>query len=764
MVSSGSAQAQSYRFTTVTVEGNQQIDDATIEGIARIARNRALSAADLNAAYQRVAGTGFFRTVDFAPSGSRLVIRVSEYPILNVVNFEGNRRIDDEAISAVVVSRSGRVYSPVQAEADATAIAELYSSRGRLAARITPRLIERSNGRVDLAFEILEGGVIEFQRISFVGNRTFSERRLRNVVNSAQAGRLSTFFQVDNYNEQRIANDHQTLEDFYRSRGFVDAQVLSAIAEVTRERDAAYVTFTIREGQQYRFGSTDVVSEIAGIDAAAYQDAINVRSGALFSPVTLDNQIQRIERVAYVAGQRFVRADPRLTRNERDGTIDVTFALVRADRVFIERIDIQGNATTQDNVIRRQFHVAEGDPLNPREIREAATRIRQLGYFSDVQAGAVPGSSPDQAVVDVRVEEQPTGSLGFGLSYGANDGLGGNITYSESNFLGRGQSLSLSISTISTAREFDLSFTDPAIMGRDLALGLRLGLSTSTASTTASFGTEVMQFSPSLSFPLSDNGRLTVRTTLMRDEITAPGTPAANSPRLQQDWAIGPVTTVSVGWGYNFDSRRSGDTSDSRYYFRFNQDLAGLGGDRRWLRTTGLVGYEQMVFNGDVTLRVEAEAGAAVHNSGASRINERFTLSNSQMRGFMPYGMGPVGYGAESALGANDGARNGLGGNFYAVARFEAEFPLPLPQEYGFNGGVFLDVGTLWGVDSPGAICPGGTTASCVVDDRAIRATAGVSLFWTSPIGPLRFNFSTPLQSEAYDNVQRFDFMISSRF
>lgn len=756
------AQAQTYRITSVVVEGNQQIDADTIAGFARIARTRAMSAAELNAAYQRVVGTGFFRSVDFVPAGNRLTIRVQEYPLLGAVVFEGNRRIRDEQLREAVRSRPGGVYSPSLAEQDANALAEMYAAQGRLAARVTPRIIERAGGRVDLAFEIREGQVVEIQRISFVGNRSFSERRLRNAIESSQAGRLSTLFRVDNYNDARIGRDRQVLQDFYLSRGFIDAQVTAATTELSRERDGAYVTYTIREGQQYRFGGQQVVSELPGIDAAPYQAAMSNYAGNLFTPSALEVLIQQVERVGYQAGERFLRAEPRLTRNERDGTIDVVLALVRGQRVFVERIDIQGNVTTQDEVIRRQFDIAEGDPLNPREIREAAARIEALGYFSDVRVNPVQGSGADQAVVDVQVDETTTGSLGFGLSYGANDGVGANITYSETNFLGRGQHLSLTLSNLRSSRAFDLSFTEPAILGRDLALGIRIGLSTSTAASDTMFGTQVLQFSPSLTFPISEFGRLSLRTSWMRDEVIVADPPSAPDPdpinaRLRQD-AIGRVMTSSVGFTYSFDTRRNGRNPDRGFILSFGTDMAGLGGDRRWLRSTLLAGYEHRIMNGDVTLRAEFEAGVISHRSGPSRINERFVLDSSQFRGFRPYGMGPVGYGA-------DGTRQGLGGNVFAVARLDAEFPLGLPAEYNMRGGLFLDVGTLRGIDQPGTVCPAGVTISCVHDSGSIRAAAGVSLFWGSPMGPLRFNFAVPLRYErGVDRPQRFDLSLATRF
>ena len=739
------AAAQSFNFATVAVEGNRQIDAEAVANFARIPRNRSLSASELNAAYQRVAGTGFFRSVDFVPAGNRLVIRVEEYPILNFVNFEGNRRIDDDDLRTLVVSRPGRVFSPAQAEADASAIAEAYAAQGRLAARVNPRLIERGDGRVDLAFEIVEGGMVEIERISFVGNRSFSDRRLRNALQISQAGVLSFLFQSDNVSEARIAGDRQVLQDFYLSRGYVDAQVTAAVTELARERDAAFVTFTVREGQQYRLGATSVVSEIPGIDPAPYRAELRLRAGAIFSPVLLDSAIERMERVGQRAGERFLQVEPRLSRNERNRTIDVEFAIVRGERVFIERIDIQGNATTQDRVIRRQFDVAEGDPLNPREIREAATRIRELGYFSDVNVESVGGSAPDQAVVDVQVEETTTGSLGFGVSFGEREGIGANIQFTESNFLGRGQRLSLEVVTVRRGRSFNFNFTEPALMGRDLAFGLRAGLSASTASRFARFDTRELVFSPSLTFPVSEFGRLGLRYSIARDEVFNVN-PAA-SARIRRDEDLGRVITSSVGLTYTHDTRRFGADPDRGFIFRFGSDVAGLGGDRRWARSTALVGYEQRVLGGDVTLRAEGEAGAVWHRSGASRITERFELGPDQMRGFRPFGIGP----------RDRDTGDGLGGNYYAVARFEAEFPIGLPQEYNISGGAFVDIGTLWGVDRhSGADIQG--------DNRAIRAVAGLSLFWTTPLGPLRFNFSTPLRREDFDRIQRFDLTVSSRF
>lgn len=742
LASASESFAQTYRFSRVTVEGNQQIDAASIQGFARIARNRAISADELSQAYQRVAATGLFRELDFVPRGNTLVIRVRENPILNIVNFEGNRRIDNEALARIAQSRSGGIYSPAQAEADAIAIAEAYAQEGRLAARVTPRLIERAGGRVDLAFEIVEGAVAEVERISFVGNRSFSDRRLRSVVETAQTGPFRLIMRVDNYNPARVEMDRGLLLDFYRSQGFIDAQVSSALTELSRERDGVFVTFTLREGPRYRIASASVVSEVPGVDAERYQREMRLRLGTYYSPTTIDSNIQRLERLAAAEGHRFVRAEPRITRNEREGTLDVVFAMVRGERVFIERIDIQGNATTLDRVVRRQFRVAEGDPLNPREIREAADRIRALNYFSNVAVAPRGGSTPDQAIVGVELEETTTGSLSLGGSYSANDGAGLAISYSETNFLGRGQSVSLSFNTLIDSRSLEFNFVEPALLGRDLRFGLmaRYGVSTGQL---GNYDTRLMRVSPSLSFPIADYTRLEGRYTLSYDSIL--NVDAASSARIQADEAMGDVLTSSIGYTITRDTRRGGPDPDRGYVLRLSQDAAGIGGDRRWLRTTAMAGYRQTFLSGDVTFRAEVEGGAMAHFSGDSRINERFDV-RGMMRGFRPGGIGPRDLGV-----ANEDA---LGGNYYAVARFELDFPVGIPREYGIGAGVFLDVGTLWGLDNPGG----------VDDNQYIRAAAGIAILWDTPVGPLRFNFSRPLRSQAYDRIQNFDFAVSTRF
>ncbi|MEO1959833.1 MAG: outer membrane protein assembly factor BamA, partial [Paracoccus sp. (in: a-proteobacteria)] len=365
----------------------------------------------------------------------------------------------------------------------------------------------RSGNRADLVFEIREGDVTEIERISFTGNRAFSDRRLRQVLETKQAGILRTFIRADTFAPERIPLDEQLLTDFYRSRGYADFKVQGVAPEIARERDAFYITFNIQEGPRYRFRNVSTISEIAGVDAAPFAAQNRVGGGDVYNPAAIDNTIRRMETVAIQQGLNFVNIEPRVTRNPQTQTLDLTFALTRGPRIFVERIDIEGNTTTLDRVIRRQFTTVEGDPFNPREIRNAAERIRALGYFSDAQVNSRQGSSAEQVIVDVNVEEQPTGSLSFGASYGVNSGFGLNASLNETNFLGRGQTLGLTISTASGDREGLINFVEPYFLGRDLKFGFTARYN-ETSNLNSDYDTRTISVQPSIEFPISANGRL----------------------------------------------------------------------------------------------------------------------------------------------------------------------------------------------------------------------------------------------------------------
>lgn len=743
------AWAQEVTLGSIEIEGNTRIGDAAILTRAGIAPGQTVSVGQLNAALQRLNGSGLFETVDFEPSGNSLRITVVEFPTINRISFEGNRRISDEVLAATIDSNERLVFNPDQAERDASRIADAYANEGRLSAKVSPTIIRRSDNRVDLVFEIFEGDNIEIERINFVGNRTYSDGRLRRVLGTKQAGFFRSVVRADTLVADRIEFDRQLLRDFYLSRGYVDFRINSVNAELTEERDGFFVVFNLQEGQQFKIGTVTVTSDLPGADAEFYREVAQIKPGSIYSPALLENDISRMERQAIRDGVDFLRVEPRLTRDERNLALNVEYVITRGPRIFVERIDIEGNTTTLDQVIRRQFSSVEGDPFNPREIRQAAERIRALGFFETAEVDAREGSSPDQVIVGVDVVEAPTGSLSFGASFSNNDGLGLAIRFAEQNFLGRGQQVSLSVSTASESRRFGVNFVEPAFLGRDLAFGFNIDLAETDSSFTT-YDTDRLLFRPSLTFPVGENARLQLRYTFENSEMTERSTPI-NGPIIGREIAVGEQSASSLGYRYAYDSRTSGLDLNAGYLFQFEQDFAGFGGDARYVETTAELIGERRVFNEEVTLRASLEGGVLAFSGGTNRAVDRFLTDTSIIRGFEPGGIGP----RDLTAGPDDP----LGGNIYVAARFEAEFPLGLPEEYGIRGGVFYDIGNLYDLTDVDL-----TGGNVVGESGSFRHVIGISILWNTPVGPLRFNLSDALRKEEFDRDQRFEVSLSTTF
>ncbi len=739
------AAAQVYSFSSIQIEGLARVEPATVMTYLGIEKGKTVTAPQLNDAYQRLVNSGLFQNVEIIPRGGVLLVRVQERPTINRISIEGNKRLKDGVLLGLIESKPRYVYSPSTAEADAAAITRAYQEQGRLQAIVEPRIIERSNNRVDLVFEVSESRNTEVERLSFVGNRAFSDRRLRRVVETKQAGLLRAIVKADTYTPERIEFDKKVLSDFYQSRGYIDFEVLSVASDLSRERDAFFVTFTLREGPRFRFGKVTASSEIDGLDAAEFARLARIRSGSVYNPTDVERATARMEALATRKGLNFVRVEPRITRNERNQTLDVEFVLMRGARVVVERINIQGNATTLDRVIRNQFRTAEGDPLNPREIRAAAERIRALGYFADVQVQAREGSAPGNMLIDVDVEEAPTGSFSFGGAYSLEAGFGLSLSFTERNFLGRGQFLSVVLNTGVDNGSFSFDFAEPNLMGRDLRLGLNASVTQSQANSSAPYDTQVIRFQPSLEFPLSTFGRLGVRAFAAGTDMS--NVTAGSSPLLVSEAARGLQTGVGLGLTYSYDNRRDGLATDNTYRVRFGTDFGGFGSDYTYAKTTAQADYRTMVMNDQVTLTATVEGGALTSLNGASsRATDRFFMGPNVLRGFASHGVGP----RDTATG------DAVGGNMFAVARLEAQFPLGLPEEYGITGGLFADVGSLWGLDD--------TLSGSIDDSMYLRSVVGASLFWTTPIGPLRFNFTRALSKQSYDIENNFEFTISTQF
>jgi len=748
------AQAQSVRVNQISVEGNQRVEDATIRVFSGLEQGSVADSADLNAALQRLFDTGLFEDVSVTPAGGGVVIEVVENPTINFINFEGNRKLDDDMIGSVVSLQARQPFSRAAAEADAQAIQQLYAQSGRINATVVPKIIRLDDNRVNLVYEIREGAITEVQRISFVGNETYSDRRLRRVIETGQAGILSWLFTNDTYNQERLELDKQQLREFYLDRGYIDFQVTAASAEFARERDAFFLSFRVDEGEKWDFGEMGVNVFAPGLDEAEFAALINVRPGETYSAKKMD---RIIERMSYLAGQKgfaFVEVTPRITRDRARNRVNIDFELIEGPRVFIERIDIRGNRETVDRVIRREFRVVEGDAFNARELREAEQRLLALGYFERVEVRVREGSAPGRAIITVDVEERATGSLTFGAAYGSSEGITGTISLTERNFLGRGQTVSLELASGSESNVVSFRFVEPKVFDQDLSAGFT-AYYRQYEYDESSINTTRAGIQPFIGFPLTEDSRLSLRVRLSQDEIDVVDSNV--SPILQRE--EGDEFSTGVGLTYTLDKRNSPIDPTAGFIFSLDQDFSGLGGGPQYSKTVASARAYTSLFEEEVVLSAEVEGGALVSFNDESRYIDRFVLGGDSFRGFERGGLGPRDVcTACGGTGGTENVNDALGGNMYAVARFEATFPIGLPPDLGVYGGVFTDVGSIWSLyDTSGA--------SGIVDDGFnLRSSAGVSLFWDTAIGPLRFNFARPIVKESFDESEFFRVTIDTRF
>jgi len=443
----------------------------------------------------------------------------------------------------------------------------------------------------------------------------------------------------------------------------------------------------------------------------------------------------------------FVETRPIVTRNDENLSMDIMIALKNTKRLFVERIEVNGNATTLDAVIRQKFNFVEGDPFDQRKIQRAIDRIRGLGFFSEVDIKTRDGSDPEKIIIEVNLEEKATGSLGLGAGYNSSDGSVFTFNINERNFLGKGQTVNLALSSSKIEKELTLGLQDPAFLGRNLLAGISFGQKTTTPALTP-LKIDKQFLAPKIRFPLSSDSSLSATYRFDRDDVKLTSSSVIASPLIKTD--VGNFNKSAIIFAYNLDKTNSIVTPTSGYNFEIKQEINGLGGDVSYSKTALEFKTYKTLLRDDVIFSTNVSSGMIIGTD--ANVTNRFFLGGDRLKGFRNQGIGPV----DNSYSGSDSNGDPLGGKMFATVNFETSFPIGVPEEYGVFGGVFLSTGSLWKLDN---------TDSGRIDDTAnLRAAAGLSLFWDTVIGPLRFNFSRPIKKEKYDVIENFRFTVDTRF
>jgi outer membrane protein insertion porin family len=747
------AEAAAQSRESIDVQGNRRIDAETVRSYFHAAPDGRLDEAARDAALKALLATGLFAKVTIDRAGERLVVHLAEAPVLDRVAFEGNKKIQDKELDAVIESRARGTLQPAMVQADAGRIIEAYRHAGRDDVRVVPQVISRGNGRADLVYVVTEGAKTTVRQIDFEGNRVFGKRQLAAVIKTSATNMLSFLTGGDAYDPDRVAADREQLRLYYRSKGYADAGVPSARAEYDAATHGFTLTFSIDEGPLYHFGDIDIACNVPGLDGGKLRALLLARPGAVFDGNALDKSSEVLAMELAKLGFPFAQALPRTSRDAAAKRIDVVFTIDQGPRTYVERIDIHGNTRTRDYVIRREFDIAEGDATNKALIDRAERRLKNLNYFKTVKISTRPGSAPDRVVLDVEVAEQSTGDFTISGGYSTTDGLLAEVKVGDRNFLGSGKAVSASASYGQYAQGFDLAASEPYFLGTRVSAGIDLYYKQADASPYQSYGSDVYGATVKFGTPLTEQLGVQYRYSIYNQNVTLDPASLAAAPSLpiQQAALAGPAWVSAVGSTVTYSTLDNSKNPTSGINSQLSQDLAGLGGDVKFLRTTEDIRTYHPI-NDDVVSLVRAQGGYITGWGGQQvPLMNSFFGGPTMVRGFAPNGFGPRDLTPGTTM-------DNVGGSMYWAATAELQSAIPgVPQEYGLKASAFVDAGSVFSYGGPTAF-PGSAQSLQIANSNVVRSSAGVGLTWASPFGALTVNYAVPLTKAAYDVVQPLNF------
>jgi outer membrane protein insertion porin family len=757
------AWAQSVR--NIIVEGNQRVETETILSYTQISPGDPISEEAMDESVKALFQTGLFADVDVSARGSTVVVRVEENPLINRVNFEGNSEIKDDNLLKEVELRERMIFTRAKVQSDVQRIVALYRRSGHFSARVEPKIIRLPQNRVDLVFEISEGGATNIQRISFIGNDAFSDGQLRRAISTSESRWWKFFSTTDNYDPDRLEFDKELLRRYYLKNGYADFRVVSATAELAPDGESFFISFSVEEGPEYKVGAVSVNTGNTMLDPNTLNGLIKTDSGSRYNANMVDRTVEELTLEAGRSGFAFAKVEPNIERDPANQRLNIIYDIQEGPRVYIERIDIRGNIRTLDEVLRREMRLVEGDAFNRILVDRARRRLTALDYFEKIDIREEPGSRADLVVLVIEVQEKSTGSIAFSAGYSSTETVIGSISITERNFLGRGQNVGLSTNLSLKRQAVNFSFTEPYFMGRRMSAGIDGVFQRTDLEKESSYRTQQYGGGLRFGFRLDENSTVSTKYSFIHRIVEVE--PDADVSRAILD-AEGTTNKSMFGLNYTYDQLDNPLRPTSGYRLQSMNEFAGIGGDVRYASTEAAGYYFHPLMEG-VVVKVKGTAGHMVGWGGEEvPILDRFYKGSDSFRGFARSGIGPR---MERQVSSGIGSTDAIGGQTYAIGTVEVSFPVGLPEEFGVSGSVFTDFGTLFNAPEndtdPVApkTCGGSGTVTCDVFDTAeMRASAGVGLTWDSPFGPLRFDVAYPFLKADYDKVEYFRFGIATKF
>ena len=730
---SGTVSAET--LNTVSIQGTARIENQTVMNYLNLKTGTDVSGADIDKATKTLFATGLFSDVSIKMMDGQLNIIVKENPIVHNVYFEGNKKLDDDTLKSEIMLKPRTVYTLNKIQNDADRLLEIYKRSGRFGATVNPKIIQKDQNRVDVVFEIDEGLKTTVKKINIIGNAKFSDDELKEAIMTKESAWYRFLASTDTYDPDRLNYDKELLRRFYLQNGYMDFKVKNALAELTPNKEGFIITFDIEEGNRYKFIQPDIKVNLPEYTAKDLNDKVEFKQGQWFNADLVESTITNLNDYFSNLGYAFVDTAPTFDKNDKDKTVKITFAVAEGEKVFVNKINITGNSRTLDKVIRREFRIKEGDAFNASKLRRSKQRVENLDYFEKVDLKTVPvyGQSGKTDIL-MDVAEKATGSFSIGVGWSSYDGLLFDTGIQERNILGTGNTLGLNLMLSEREQQYTIGLTNPYFMDKNLLAGVDVFHTTLDNEDYSSYKSTTTGGAVRFGWNYTDYLRQSVRYTLQEDEVRDVEEDASRYIKDQE----GRTSLSMIGQELSWDKRDNRINPTQGFYTSFSADYAGIGADTKFVRL-GVMGIQYFEMVEDVIFSVRGDAGHIWGMGGQDvRINHRYYLGDSSFRGF-EYG----------GIGARDKATgDALGGNWYATASAELQFPLGLPKELGIKGKVFSDAGFIGK--------PDGYDASTMDYSSKMRMSAGTGIMWQSPMGMINLDFAWPIMKEDFDETKVF--------
>lgn len=727
------ANAADFYVKKIEVDGLQRVEKATVLSYLNIHNNSKVSQDKLDSSFKNLYDTGLFSDISFdTATANVLKINVKENPIIGKRAFDGNDKIDDKILEAEVQLGPRSVYDKAKVQQDVQRILDVYRKTGRYSVTVEPKIIEREENRVDLIYEIDEGSAAKIDKINFIGNTHYTSSDLQDEIMSKESRWYRIFSSAEDYDAEKMDYDKELLRRFYTNRGYADFYVQSAMAELSEDHKSFVLTFNLDEGPRYKVNDIKIKSNIEGVETDSLYDDLEIEKGDWYNAQLIEKSTAEMIDSLGKKGFAFVDISSELERDAANGKVDIVFNINESDRIFVNRINISGNDRTEDEVIRREFRLDEGDALNITKLRDSRRNVENLNYFSkiDIQTDIVDENKAD---LNVNVEEKSTGYFNIGIGYSTSNGALFRAGVTENNFRGKGQEIGFNMGISQRNKDYNISFTEPYFLGRRLSAGIDLFMEDQDYEDEASYDTRTIGGRTRFGWNYTDNLYHLARYTLSTSDIKNVKESASEYVKAEK----GKATTSAVGQTLVYDKRDSSINTKEGYYLSFGHDFSGLGGNTKYNRFDAKA-YKFYTLADYYTFKFFTTGGYIVGYGGKDiRMSDRYYLGGNNMRGFEVAG-----------IGARDKATDdALGGNWMMYSGAEMTFPIGL-DELGIKGRTFWDIGALGKPDN--------FNRQKIDYSSKIRQSVGFGFDWMSPMGKINIDFGFPIVKERYDETEVF--------